>query len=197
MCGWPRAVHNYDWEALNAARASEYGRFGYKFVHNPLASLADFVQALAAHPHVTAFIEVKRVAIEQFGIDVVLDVIAPILAPIATRCVLISFSLELLHNARLRMRAAATGLASWAAIGAVFDFWRERRHPSMREIEPEYLFCDADGLPRWGSLRCGETKIVIYEVADAATALKLARRGVRFVETFACGELRQALDAGV
>ncbi len=194
LCAWPHAIHNYDWATLQGARASEYGRFGYKFVNNPLMTLAQFVETLAPYPDVTAFVEVKRIAIEQFGIEVVLDTIAPILAPIAARCVLISFSLDTLAQARLRMRGAAPGVWSWSALGAVFDYWKERKHPLMTDIAPEYLFVDLDGLPRFGHLHDPASKLVIYEVADAATAIRLARRGVELVETFACAELRAGLD---
>ncbi len=35
---------------------------------------------------------------------------------------------------------------------------------------------------------------MVYEVTDAALALKLARRGVEFVETFAIGEMLDQLE---
>ncbi len=64
----------------------------------------------------------------------------------------------------------------------------------MREINPEFLICEVGILPRWGKLHCPNSRLMVYEVTDAALALKLARRGVEFVETFAIGEMLDQLE---
>lgn len=190
MCGVPGAVHERTWAELGMLHASEFGRFGYRFVRTPLARLADLSTLLARHPKVTAFVEIKRVAIENFGIETVLDVISPLLRPVGERCVLISFSPELLLAARQRM---LRGDAAWGAVGAIPERWRDRKSGWFRELRPEFVFCDAEFLPRFGRLAIPGSKVAVYEVTDADLAIDLARRGVALIETFAIGELRDAL----
>lgn len=185
VCAQPGAVHDYTAAQLARFAAAEEDRFGYRFAQNKIATLAQFVEFVAGAPAVTAFVEIKRVALAKFGIARVLDAVAPVLAPIAARAVLISFDRELLVAAR------AYRERTWHAIGAVVDRWRERG--AFAAVAPDYLFCDVDGLPRFGRLRFGDAKIAIYEVADAQCARRLQRRGVALVETFAYAELRAAL----
>lgn len=185
VCGVAGAVHDYTAAQLARFAAAEPDRFGYRFAQNPLATLAQFAEFVAATPGVTAFVELKRVALTQFGNARVLAAVAPILQPIAARTVLISFDREVLLAAR---RYPAPG---WHALGGVVDYWRERE--AFKTLAPEYLFCDSEGLPRFGRLHFGTAKIAVYEVVDAAYARRLARRGVALIETFACGELAAAL----
>jgi len=184
LCRAPGAVHEYGFEALQALRASHFERFGYKFAQTRIATLAELRELLRAHPGVTAFVELKRNGLERFGVATVLGRVWLELESVAAQCVPISYSLEALAAARRQ----------WPTIGVVIDHWRERRQEAVRRLRPEYLFCDADGLPRFGKLRFDHSKIAIFEVADAGLALKLAGRGVDFIETFACGELRAELE---
>ena len=184
VCGVSGAIHDFTLTKLSQFYASEFERFGYKFAQEPIATLAGLVALLQRHPQVTAFIEIKRIALEQFGIDVVLEQILSELRPVAERCVLISFSNEFLLAARPR----------WASIGAVADKWQERKQAIIHNLKPEYLFCDVAGLPRWGDLHYGHSRVVVYEVVDSELALRLAKRGVDLIETFAVGEMSAALE---
>lgn len=183
ICGESGAIHDYTLAQLKNFKAMEFNRFGYKYATERIATLAEFGDLLGHHPDVTAFIELKREALERFGPTTVLNRVRRALERVQSRCVIISFDLNALSAAR----------AQWPAIGVVFDTWRERNQAIVQGLKPEYLFCDIDGLPRWGRLRFGETHIVIYEVADPVVARKLARRGAGFIETFAIGEMHGAL----
>lgn len=185
VCGEQGAVHDYPLAALRRMRALEFDRFGYRFATLGLATLVEFCELLAAHPHVTAFIEIKRVALERFGADAVLAAVAPLLAPLAARAVLISFDAPVLARAR------AYPSPTWCGIGGVVDGWRERGR--FATLAPEYLFCDRDGLPRFGKLRFGNSRVAVYEVDAPADAERLARRGAAFIETFAIAEMAAAL----
>ena len=129
------------------------------------------------HPDVTAFIELKREALNSFGVEAVLTRAIRDLESVRTQCVLISFSLEALAPARA---------AGWR-VGAVIEHWHERKQPALQRLAPEFLFCDVNGLPWWGKLRFPGAKVVIYEVDDAEVARKLTARGADFIETFAIG----------
>jgi len=180
----PGSIHDYSAEQLAEFRAFEFGRFGYKFAQEPIATLAQFAALLARYPKVKAFVEVKRIAVQRFGNSVVLSRMLRELRPVLRQCVLISYSLETLLHARQQ---------GWPALGVVIDRWRDRNLPMVRKINPEYLFCDSEGLPRFGRLRFGESKLVVFEITDATVALTLARRGIALIETYAVGELQAAL----
>ncbi len=180
MCGVRSAVHELTFAELRGLACAERARFGARFESERIAALADLVRLLRRHPQVTAFVEIKRVAIEQFGRERILERVLPALDAAVNQCVLISFSLDFLAAAR-----AAHPLP----LGAVFDAWTEREQPIVREIDPEYVFCDVDGLPTTGPLAHGRSRIAVYEVADAALARSLGERGVHLVETFEIGEM--------
>ncbi len=184
ICGADGAIHDYPIEQLKRFKAMEFARFGYKYAAERIPTLAEFAELLARYPEVTAFVELKRVSLERLGISTVLARVQRDLKAVRERCVPISFDLKALAAARKQ----------WPAIGVVFDRWRERRQSPVRELRPEYLFCDLEGLPWWGPLRFGGAHVVIYEVAEPAVALTLADRGVDFIETFAVGEMRAAFE---
>lgn len=184
ICGADGAIHDYSVEQLKRFKAMDFDRFGYKYAAACIPTLAEFAELVARYPEVTAFVELKRVSLERFGVSTVLARVQRDLTSVRERCVPISFDLAALAAARKQ----------WSAIGVVLDRWRERRQSPVRELRPEYLFCDLEGLPWWGPLRFADARVVIYEVAEPAVALQLADRGVGFVETFAVGELRAALE---
>lgn len=185
VCGLKGTVHHLPFDQLRTLQPMEFERFGYRYAHVRIASLAEFVQLLIGYPAITAFIELKRSSIEHFGPTVVLNRVLRELEPVAERTVLISFSFEVL----LAARKQRTG-----ALGAVLEKWNQRKLPIVREIKPEYLICDVTTLPRWGRLRIADTRLMIYEIQDAKLALRLASRGVDLVETFAAGELLEQLE---
>jgi glycerophosphoryl diester phosphodiesterase len=185
LCGAEGAVHDYTAAEIARLRASDFERFGYKYAQEPVATLAAFVALLRANPAVTAFVELKRVSLSRYGISLVLSRVLAELKPVMRQCVLNSYSLTALRAARAQ---------SPLPLGFVIDRWRDRAREGVRDVRPEYLFCDVEGLPRFGKLRHPNAKIVVFEVADAERALGLAARGVHMIETFAVGELRRELE---
>lgn len=186
ICDVAGKIHELTSAQLQHVHAAETDRFGYKFAQEPVPTLSALAHLLAQHPPVTGFIEVKRIAVQRFGNATVLTRMLRDLKPVLKQCVLISYSLETLLAARQQ---------GWPRLGVVIDRWRERRQPIIADIRPEFLFCDADGLPRFGKLSFAGAKIAVYEVThDAPQALKLTRRGVDLVETFAIGELKAEID---
>jgi glycerophosphoryl diester phosphodiesterase len=185
LCGVSGAVHAYAAAELSNLRASFFDRFGYKYAQVGIATLAALADFLARHPEVTAFVELKRIAVESHGAETLVRTVWETLRSVARQCVLISYSLAALAEAR------AQGVER---IGVVVDKWKERRSSGVARLRPNYLFCDLDGLPRFGALRFAGAKVVVFEVDDAGVAVELARRGVDMIETFACGELARALE---
>ncbi len=181
VCGVGGRVGDLRYEHLRDLAAQEFDRFGYRYRHARIARLADLCAWLSEHPSVTAFVEIKEIAIAQFGAATVLERVLADIAPCARQCVLISFSLPFLEKARSRV-----------TVGGVVTRWRGR-HAVLARIEPTYLFCDVKGLPVFGRITVPGVRTVVYEVADPALAKRLFARGVDLVETFAMGEMREAL----
>jgi glycerophosphoryl diester phosphodiesterase len=184
LCGVPGAIHEKSGAELALLRAPFFDRFGYRYAQVAIATLAALAGFLAKHPDVTAFVELKRVAVETAGAEALVRTVRETLQPVARQCVCISYSLPALAVAR------AQGVER---IGVVIDKWAGRHTREIVRLGPEYLFCDLDGLPRFGSLKFPGACIVVFEVDRSDVALKLAKRGVDMVETFACGELAHAL----
>lgn len=186
LCRVHGKIHEFTREQLRAFHVSEFDRFGYKYAQNPIATLAELGALLEQHPSVTGFIELKRAAIEHFGIATVLDRTLHALAPVLSQCVLISYHIPVLAAARTR---------GPGRVGAILEKWHHHRSPEVQAIRPDYLFCDAADLPRFGQLGQPGAQVVIYEITDPEAALKLAARGVAFIETFAIGEMRQSFES--
>jgi len=180
MCGQPGAIHDYRLTQLRQFSASQFDTFGYRFVGTPIAMLQEVVTLLEQHPSVFAFVELKRLSLQVFGIDTVLSVILPLLETIRHQVIIISYSLEALRAVRER---------SSFPIGAVFDHWHERKQTLLRSLRPEYLFTDIDQLPRFGKLKHSGCQLAVYECVDPVRAMRVHRRGVDLVETFAIAEM--------
>lgn len=186
LCRVHGKIHEFTRDQLHDFHVSEFDRFGYKFAHTPIATLAELGALLQHHPAVTAFIEIKRAAIEHFGIPAVLDRVLQALEPVMAQCVLISYNVPVLAVARER---------GPHRVGAILEKWHHHRNPEVRAIRPDFLFCDAADLPWFGDLGATGAQVVIYEITDPQAALKLAERGVAFIETFAIGEMLQSFES--
>jgi glycerophosphoryl diester phosphodiesterase len=185
VCGVRGTVPQMSYEQLRVLHPKEYERFGYRFAQVHIATLAELVEYLRGHTGVTAFVELKRSSIKHFGPTVMLNRVLREVEPILNRIVLISFSFEVLLAARKQ---------DVPSVGAILETWSARRDSAVRELRPDYVICDVAALPVWGTLRTDNARLMVYEVTDAALAMKLTRRGVQLVETFAVGEMLDDLE---
>ncbi len=183
LCGVPGAIHDRSAADLRRLRAAERGKFGGRFTREPIAALCDLVRILQRDPRARAFVEIKRIALERFGIATVLTRVREVLRPVARRCILISFSKEFVLAVRE---------AGWGTVGAVLDRWSDLRDASVRAARPDYVFCNIERLPR-GLLQTGRSRLVVYEVDDPGIARDLLRRGAAMIETFAIKEMAKAM----
>lgn len=185
VCGVNGAVKDYAAEELTRMRASEYNRFGYRYAKVHIATLKDLAQLLSRHPDVIVFVELKIESIAAFGIPEMLTSVCAALKGLEERAVLISYAVDALRAARR---------SGWKNLGVVLQRWSDRSSPIIREIAPQYLLCDLADIPRFGNLAMAASRIAVFEIDDAVTALRLARRGVELIETFSIGELRRAME---
>lgn len=184
LCGVPGTIDERPLAAIAALSASERARFGDTFAGNKVATATDLAGWLTDHPTVTAFVEIKRQAVDRFGAPAVVAATHRALRVVLAQTVLISFSLP----------ALAAGRHHWPMIGVVAERFAEFDSPAVRSLACDYLFCDIGGLPPTGALTT-PVPLAVYEVDDAVTARALSARGAALVETFAIAELRAALAA--
>lgn len=175
----PGTVSDYTAEDLAEFCAGETRRFGQRFSGTALIPLERIVELFERHPHVHLFVEVKAEATEHFGSRIVHEAIAPVLAPIRKRCTLISFVHEYLKHARGQ---------GWARVGPVLHAWKELHSDAVASLDPVVVFADRKLLPR-GDLSATPWPLAVYEVDDSYKARALLDRGVRWIETFAIGEM--------
>lgn len=171
--------------AINAAESS---RLGPQFAAEHIASLAQLSELMLEFPEVSAFIEIKRSCLELHSIDTVLDAVTRVLEPLRARCILISFNYPVIEAARKR---------GWPQCGVVLQRWKDVRHPQVIRIRPDFVFCNIDRLPARRpyerSFSTLATRWVIYEIDQPQKARELYEQGAAMVETFAVGEMLQAL----
>lgn len=168
--------------------AGEPRRFGQQFDGVRVPRLAEVVADLATWPEVQAFVEIKRESIEHFGLAVVLDAVLPVLQPVLDRCVIISFELDAVAEARRRTACR---------IGWALRAWTDASRAAATTLAPDYLFCNVTRLPAAPALLwTGSWTWVVYEITDAKMARELIARGVGMIETMAYVELATALDTG-
>lgn len=185
ISGRKGAVHDYSFADLMQIPAHEPQRFGDRFIEQKITPLSDLIRLLAVNPQVHAFLEIKRCAIDQHGIETLYQRVSDLLIPVVNQCTLISFSVPFIQH------AAQT---AWPSLGVVVEHWRDINSTRVKEIQPQYIFCNHKELPRSGSIGITGSKVVVYEIDQAQMAIDLHRRGADMIETFAYTELQEALD---
>lgn len=175
VCGVDGAIHDLTLQQVQALTASEPERLGDAFAHTKVTTLNEFVQLMEHHPKVRIFVEVKRVAIEKFGVTTILSLLHRELVPLRKRCVLISFDFNFMLAARRN---------GWEYIGVILENWSDYKQRIIEDIQPQYIFCNYKKLPALGSINKNTARLVLYEVIDPKLAIKLAGRGADYIETF-------------
>jgi glycerophosphoryl diester phosphodiesterase len=183
----PDSVHALSWLQLAEIPVGETSRFGERFAYTCAPSLAQAAEAIAGWSGVTAFVELKRASMRQFGREAVLRQVSQVLQPVLDRCVLISFDL-----AAIRILRLMTG----ARIGWVLESYDAGSLREATALAPDFLICNLERVPI-GTERLwpGPWDWAIYEVRDLETARRCHELGARYVETMAVRDLRAAYDA--
>ncbi|MET0377402.1 MAG: glycerophosphodiester phosphodiesterase family protein [Spongiibacteraceae bacterium] len=180
VCRQGGPIHHYSAAQLRQFSAYEPNRFGEKFLGTPIATLADVAVVIDRHADAHLFLEVKGLAVLECGNAAVLDAIAPYLDRLGARCTVISFAHEFLNYACSR---------GYQRVGPVLNHWQEIHTSRLHELEPTVVFCDVAELPAKDDLRAQPFPLAVYEVDQPEQVQVLLDRGVRWVETFAVGEL--------
>jgi len=185
--GDSRQIMDMDSAEVERIGVGEPVRFGSEFCEVRVPRLADVVNDLRGWSSVQSFVELKRHSIERFGVETVVSAVLAELQPVLDRCVLISFELAALEEARRQADCP---------VGWALREWSSAALAQVRRIQPEYLFCNINRLPpKSEPLWEGPWTWVVYEVVRPKVARDLAARGVGVVETMAIAELAAGLVA--
>jgi len=180
ICGVPGTVRKHVLSALRELRAAHREKFGETFGDVPIATLDELVALLGRYPEAKTFVEIKPIAVEQFGADVVVGTVIERLSSLAGRCVLISFALDAILEARRR---------GWTALGLILSEWSHRALSHATDLEVDYVLSNVRRMPWLGSIAHAGLRVAVYDVIEPRRAERWVRRGADLVETFAIGEM--------
>ena len=178
------AIRDYSFDELLKFSAHEPERFGNQFIAQKITPLQELVDLLIRHREVHCFVEIKRICLKTHSSTEILNILANYLEPVLAQVTLISFSIEVIQQAK------ETG---WSNYGVVLSEWQQTTSPTLLALEPAFVFADIDFLPHKGELTIPGGKLAVYDVCDPKKALQLAARNVQYIETFAIGEMISAL----
>ena len=170
---------------VKSMKASYSARFAREFEGNEFTTFRKLCKWLKKKSDVTMFIELKQDSIDRFGIPIFMDeVYRRILkAGVEDNCVIISFNPEIVEYTR-KISSMQTG---W-----VLPSWNDDCKAKTEELKPEYMFCDIDFLPENNeSIWRGVWQWALYNLDDVDSAISMANRGFRYLETNQIGTLMQ------
>ncbi len=175
-------------DTLAGVDAGEPARFGDRQLATPLPRLAEFASLLAQYPAAQAFIELKRASLQLHGRASCIERVLEALAPVAARCVIISFDERTVAMARER-----TGLR----IGWVLRDYNRPQLEALATLAPDFAFVNYQKLKDdQARLPAGPWRWAVYEVEDGRRALIEHARGAALVESMAPLRVLHDLRAG-
>jgi glycerophosphoryl diester phosphodiesterase len=188
IAGVDRNALEMTWSELTDIAVSEPQRFAQRFTDIGIPRLGQAVEVLASHPATTAFVELKRASLREFGHETVVRKICEVLKPVARQCVLVSSDFSAVHHVRQ---------VSPYRVGWRVSEYSNTAALKCEALAPDYLFCDHQLLTQSSSkLWRGPWRWVVYDVQTAKLALEPAARGARLIETSAIRDLlREARKA--
>jgi glycerophosphoryl diester phosphodiesterase len=175
------AIHDYRLNELLSFKANEPQRYGNQFSEVKITTLSDFLKYLKTQTDIHAFIEIKRVTIEKFGIETVIDNIVPLLETVSDQITLISFSLDLIEQAKKY---------AWLRRGLILEQWANQDSLNFNELNIDIIFCNIKKCPanwRWKH----STPLALYDISEPQLADECFKRGASFIETFNIGHMQK------
>lgn len=175
ISGRPGTVHQLTYEELCAYSASYPERFGKSFCDERIPKLDEFVDLLKQWPQRVLFVEFKRASIRNFGIDIVLGQILPLLEKVNEQVILISFDEQIIRH----LIAQNVWKTGW-----IVEEWTNETLQKAKDIGPDYFFVDFECLPSgFNDFQSVSFEWVLYEIDDPQIACKFVQQGVNFIET--------------
>ena len=168
-----------------AKEAAYRSRFGGTFTGTRPATLEQVLTTLAKYPEITFFLEIKRVTLEQVGVEKTVEIVLNAVARIINPLVLLSFSRTAVQVVREQ---------SSYPIGWVLERFDDEHRNRADTLQPDFLICNKDKIHK--ALWPGVWQWVVYEVETPGTALEWLSRGVHYVESMWPGDLLAQVSSG-
>lgn len=173
--GVARAVFECPVAELSATPLDNDRPYGGRVAEVILPTLHQAVDVLNRTPHVTAFVELKRHSVEHFGVARVVAGLLQVMSDARFDWVMISFVAEAVSH----LQASAGRAGGWILRRYDSPTWQ-----SAQALAPAYLIIKAHNLPAGpGRLWPGPWRWMVYDIDDAASALRCREMGASFIET--------------
>lgn len=188
MAGVALDIRDIKASQVKSYHASYPKRFDSQFSDNKFTTFKKFCKWLKTKPDVIIFVEIKQQSIDRFGIPVFVDEVYKRIAEckVASQCVVISFNQEVVDYTR-KISDLKTG---W-----VLPKWSTKNRAIADQLQPDYLFCDKNFLPNKETKRWqGGWQWVVYNLDDVESAIAMANRGYKLLETNEIGDLMASPD---
>ena len=178
------SIADYTLVELLSFGAHEPTRFAQRYNALKITPLDDLITLLEQHPDVHCFVEIKRVSLQWRSINEVVEQLCTLLAHLEQQVSFISFSIEAIQYVKQQ---------GWSSYGVVIEEWQQTNSSILAALNPAYVFSNIELLPAHGTLNIPHGQLVVYDVTEPSIARNLHQRGLQFIETFAVGEMLQAL----
>ncbi len=139
----------------------------------PVPQLAEFVEWMHKTPRMHVFVEIKKESLHAHGRKRVLEAVAHAIEKIRARATIISYDARVLAMAKR---------GGWP-VGYVLPGMSRRYKAVAEHLDPRFLFADYRQILRAGAPWPGGWDWATFDLEDIATAQKMARLGVRYLET--------------
>ncbi len=163
--------------------AYEPERFGNTFIDIKISTAAEFVALVKLHPHVHFYIELKRQSIRARSASYCLKYLKELFQPVLGQCTLISFDMEAIKLAKTEFGFPSTGIVCME--------WDER-NKLIQASKANIAYINLERIPDNIAIEA-DCPLAVYEIADAELAAKTLERGAAKIESYAIGELIDAL----
>lgn|SRR5690554_783310 len=183
VSGIDASIFDYSAEALSKLSAYEPERFAEQFRNVPIASAEEFALLVSVRPFIHFYIELKEESIAQFGLHFCLDKLAQLFPATLQNITLISFDLDAVRLAKTQYGFSHTGI--------VFRDWAQRNH-LIDAYSADIAYINIKRIPQDEAIQAN-CPIIVYEIDQPDLAATALQRGAAKVETYAIGELIQAL----
>ncbi|MGH8225986.1 MAG: glycerophosphodiester phosphodiesterase family protein [Gammaproteobacteria bacterium] len=139
----------------------------------PVPRLAEFAAWMRKTPQMHVFVEIKKESLHAHGRKRVLAAVVQAIEKIRARATIISYDARVLAMAK---REAYP-------IGYVLPGMSRRYQAVAERLAPQFLFADYRQILHAGTLWPGDRDWAAFDLEDLATTKKVARLGVRYLET--------------
>ena len=168
----------------------EPARLGDAFKGETMATLAEFVDLIGAHPQVKAMIELKQESIDAFNLDVFTELVFKEADRLRSQLVIISFNADVIE------RALKAGFEA----GWVVEPMDENNRQTALALKPQYMITDVDLIDvqapdLWQAPEGHQWQWMLYDVLDPELTRHLMDQGVDLIETADVRSLIEHFDA--